>query len=572
MTKTIFKNSFDMVSSLSFGKNKSKREEKTSPAKRAGMVVLVLFIFGSLFFSMFTTGYSIFSIAAIGGFMEAALTVVIPVLFVLVFMFTLTLVVSIFFLSNDTNVFLPLPIKPEEIFFARLLVASINAFLLEAVFVIPFLASYDAVVQPGFLVYLNELIFVIILPFIPLSITFLAAILLGRIFHVNKHKEAFTMVMMLFSVATILAMELGLSSVNTGMGNLETEAQYIQRMGETFANMADRFSFLDPVLSLPRSGLLDQTLNGSLGMLAFAGVSAGLVLLSSLIAKGFYLKTLIGNEEHHASRHSSADVNKALQSEAKNAKPYQNCLKNEWRTIIRNPNYVFNLLTPPILVIVIFGFTIYGTVSGSGEGSTITLPAIAAVIKGAFTFSSGSIIFFAGAVTMFIASMTMISSTAISREGKNAFLLKTWPVKPITQLRAKISIGTAMTSLLLLIFIVAIAIIGRLNPLIPIMIFVPTVILLIVANYWLILVDLAHPFLDWENDVAAVKQSKSAIWGMLICLAFALILVFCGLGAAAIGLDMIWSSLLLLVVASGSFYLTEQGIKKKGSRIYRGIQ
>jgi len=572
ITKTMFKNSYNFTGSFSFGKKKAKREEKTSPGKRIAIGLLMAFIFASFFFSMFMTGWSIFSVAEQGFFMPAALTTILPIVIALIFVFTMTLVISIFFLSNDTNVYLPLPIKPEEIFFGRLLVASIDAFLIEVAFVLPFIVSYDVVVQPGLLVYLNELIFILVIPFIPLSITFLIAIVIGRVFNIGRHKEAFSTIMMVFSVGTILVGEFGLTAINSGIGSGETETDYITRTREAFVALAEKLHSIDFIMQFPRNGLLDGSLIGTLNMLAFAGISAALVVIASLAAKWFYLKTLVGGDEHAAHR-KKGDVDKAMKTEFKNDKPYFSVLKAEWRGIVRSPTYVFNLLTPPILVVVISVFSLYGGISASeGTGDALSFAMLIASITPYFNFNFGAIVFFVGAGTMFIAAMTMISSTAISREGKNAYLMKTWPVKPIIQLRAKITIGTAITAFLLFAATIIVGVLGQLNPLILALIYLPIVILLIIANYLMILVDLVHPFIEWDNETAAVKQNKNGLFGMLLCFAFAVALLFVGLGAAVIRLNIIWSFIIIIAVSGGTLYLLERGIKKKGSAIFQGIQ
>lgn len=173
---------------------------------------------------------------------------------------------------------------------------------------------------------------------------------------------------------------------------------------------------------------------------------------------------------------------------------------------------------------------------------------------------------------MFIASMTMISSTAISREGKNAFLIKTWPISPVIQMRAKLTIGTAITAVLLFVGFVAVGIIAQLNPLYMLMSFIPLIILLVVANYAMLLVDAAHPFLDWENETAAVKQNKNGLWGMLIC--WGIGIVFGGLGFLSLfaRINAIWSFLIVTAAAVALLLWIEGSIKKKGPAVFKGIQ
>ncbi len=567
VAKTMFKNSGDILNSMSFGKNRGKREAVTHPAKRASVAILVLFVFGSLFFSMFTTGSAFFGMANDAGVMDEMLSIFIPVLLLMIGMFTLTLVTSFFFLSTDTNVYLPLPIKPEEIFFGRLIVSSINAFLIEAALVVPLLVAYDVVMAPGVLVIFNQILFVVALPFIPLSITFLIALGIGRIFNVAKHKEAFSIIMSSVAILFILAMEFGLSSMA-----IDSEVpDYLALFAASIRGYAEQLQFLEFFTSIPRSGFTDSSYVGTLNMLLFVLISGALVVLSIFISKAFYLKALVGGDDR-GSKRKKMDVSKDLRSETKSTRPYINLVRSEWRGIVRSPTYIFNLLTPPFLVIVIMSFSLYGTLSSAGEEGQAILTQIIPLIQNAFSFAQGSTMFFVGAGVMFIASMTMISSTAISREGKNAFLIKTWPLSPLVQMRSKITIGTAITAGLLFLAFVAVGIIAQLNPLYLALAFIPLMILLVVANYIMLLVDAAHPFLDWENETAAVKQNKNGLWGVLVC--WGIGLLFGALGALSLfaGINVLWSFVIVTATSTALLLWIEGVIKKKGPAVFKGIQ
>ena len=52
-------------------------------------------------------------------------------------------------------------------------------------------------------------------------------------------------------------------------------------------------------------------------------------------------------------------------------------------------------------------------------------------------------------------------------------------------------------------------------------------LMIVVSNYIMILLDLKNPFVDWSNEVAAVKQNKIAMLSMLALI---------GISGLAIGL------------------------------------
>jgi len=116
------------------------------------------------------------------------------------------------------------------------------------------------------------------------------------------------------------------------------------------------------------------------------------------------------------------------------------------------------------------------------------------------------------AIGILSASMVTVTSTAISREGQNFFIMKYIPVSYRTQLNAKAFSGIIISFIVLIFYIVAVVII--LQP--PIYLIIIGTLLalpnLIAINYLGLLIDLAKPKLVWDNEQVAVKQN----WNSLI--------------------------------------------------------
>ena len=111
LARIILKNNANALLQL----DKSKRKNK--PITIVLLIVLVFFIF-----SMFMSFLSTFSIGAIDGngnivemdmvYINNVLTLLIPYVFLILFVFLNTCVISCFFLSTDSSSFLHLPFKP----------------------------------------------------------------------------------------------------------------------------------------------------------------------------------------------------------------------------------------------------------------------------------------------------------------------------------------------------------------------------------------------------------------------------------------------------------------------------
>ena len=136
LARIILKNNANALLQL----DKSKRKNK--PITIVLLVVLVFFIF-----SMFMSFLSTFSIGSIDGngnivemdmvYINNVLTLLIPYVFLILFVFLNTCVISCFFLSTDSSSFLHLPFKPYEIFLAKLVYCLIFSYIIEFLFLFP---------------------------------------------------------------------------------------------------------------------------------------------------------------------------------------------------------------------------------------------------------------------------------------------------------------------------------------------------------------------------------------------------------------------------------------------------
>ena len=71
--------------------------------------------------------------------------------------------------------------------------------------------------------------------------------------------------------------------------------------------------------------------------------------------------------------------------------------------------------------------------------------------------------------------------------------------------------------------------------------------MIVVSNYIMILLDLKNPFVDWSNEVAAVKQNKIAMLSMLALIGISGLAI--GLIFVAINFNIPFIAILLPLIA-----------------------
>jgi hypothetical protein len=120
------------------------------------------------------------------------------------------------------------------------------------------------------------------------------------------------------------------------------------------------------------------------------------------------------------------------------------------------------------------------------------------------------------AASLFISSSNGITSTAISREGKNLFIAKYIPVSYTTQLTAKLLSGIMLSTIAIVMMLLVGIILIKPSVYLPIIILflsLPAVTFICIIG---IIIDLNFPKLNWDNEVKAVKQNFNVVITLVI--------------------------------------------------------
>ena len=202
-------------------------------------------------------------------------------------------------------------------------------------------------------------------------------------------------------------------------------------------------------------------------------------------------------------------------------------IMKELKDIVRSNTNVIQLVVPPFLILIIGAISIFVTIFGQ-ESSAEGLQTIINNMRSLITFDSGFLIFFVTAFALFLSSMTLISACAISREGKNASLLKYVPVSPFIVMISKTFWGITLTSIIEIIVILGLGFGLNIHWSIIVLCIVTSISATILANIIMYLVDLSRPYLDWVNEIDPIKQNMNVLFSLLACWAVAIVFIILG--------------------------------------------
>jgi ABC-2 type transport system permease protein len=135
-------------------------------------------------------------------------------------------------------------------------------------------------------------------------------------------------------------------------------------------------------------------------------------------------------------------------------------------------------------------------------------------------FNASGILAIVVGIGVFLSSANAITSTAISREGKQLYFMKYIPMPVKKQLMAKVYTGMLLSAfgIVLLAVLAVIVGVGLLTALLALVLS-----LLAMSSGALVglLIDAARPKLDWINEQQAIKQNLNVMLHMLVGLLMA---------------------------------------------------
>ena len=236
-----------------------------------------------------------------------------------------------------------------------------------------------------------------------------------------------------------------------------------------------------------------------------------------ILGEALYFKGVMGVSETTSKRKTLSN-SELIKNTTQNSSLKIYILK-ELKLLFRTPIYfmncvLMNFLWPIFLLIPIF--------SQNGGGSQLkTLTGFLQDGK-----STGIVLGVFFAFMVFASCSNAISTTAISREGKNLYILKYIPMKYKEQLMAKVLSAVVLgVAGMIMVSILGIILLKLPLDLVLLMIIVGIVGILF-TSFIGIFIDLNFPKLQWDTEQKAVKQNFNVMISMIICVALGGLTVF----------------------------------------------
>ena len=448
----------------------------------------------------------------------------------MILVFSIIQAMSVYYFSTDINVLLPLPIKPKNIILSKFIGMVITQYLYVLPFIIPVLVTFAINEGRGIVFIAYSIIFLILVPIAPLSISTILIMLLMKITNIKGKKDLIRTISMFGLLAIILGVQMFISK---GANNIPVgeEQQYLVQMFQDNMNLVNMVGKAFPLSIIVTKALVIKSVSSIIYFIV--GVLISLIFLWATIILGekIYLAGILGGQERTsgAKKLSSSDLKVKLR---KKSHPSIAVFILDLKLILRTPPYILNCVAMVILMpVILIVMPIF-----SGD---MAVEGITKVYKESYGIINLVVIGF----FIFIAATNPTASTTFSREGKNFWISRLAPIKPMDQIK-----GRMLTSSVLQVVGIIFSIIGmsflislRIDTIFISLFFgiLGSLPIFLIG----LIIDLFRPVLNWDNPQKAVKQNMNVLFSMLIGIVYIVIL-----GLLVFFLWKIFNSFLLIYV------------------------
>ena len=280
LTKVLFKT--NMFAGSDNAKNKGKKSKTVSYVAIAFLVVFVIAFLGVPIIM------TIDSILEMSPLENVFIALILPLAGVTTIVFSVFSIVSVFYLSKDSDYLLPLPLAPKDIMLSKFIVSLMSEYYILFMFILPCLVGIGVGIDAGVMYYLYTGAIFLLLPIIPSVIVALIVLVITRFTGVLKNKDLF----MYISIFLILVFALGYNFIVQEFISIDPE-----NVGTTFGSMEleliPYFKKIFPFYNSASDALMNfDNINGFFSLITFCSFNLIALLIFYLIGDKLYLKTL----------------------------------------------------------------------------------------------------------------------------------------------------------------------------------------------------------------------------------------------------------------------------------------
>ena len=466
-----------------FLNNKDKKAKKVYVALSTTILFLVAIV--SAYVGMLVYGY-----VSIGlGEVIPAYLIMISSLIVL--MFGLFKAGSVIFEKKGYDILCSLPVSSKTIVIARFIRMYVENIIFTLVIMMPGIIVYGILMKPVASFYLVGIVVTFLVPFIPMTIAIIIGALITAISSRTKYKSIIGAIIPIIIVVGSLAFTGRLSAL---------EGQLTPEMLAEFAGV------LTGLIAkiYPPAVWFGNMMLGTFSIEAIVFILASFAVLGTAVyVIGENLQSICQALYGTVAKH---DFTMGTQAQSH---VMVTLVKREFKRYFASTVYFSNTIMGPILAVVMAVSLFFIDI----ESSVAMLP-IEVDVRGIMPLVIG---------TIFCIMNT--TSTSVSMEGKEWWLIKSLPLTSKQILDAKLLMNLILFGPFYVVAIVVSAVALKYTGLELIWMIVSPAVLILFSCVWGLFINLKVPVFNWENETSVVKQSVSALVGGICGSLFGVVMI-----------------------------------------------
>ena len=508
--------------------------------------------------SIFYLSYQIINFLVSSGVPEVFLNFYLLILFIILSFQTILRIVNILFFSKSIKNILPLPISNMEILISKFGGLLFLSYVTELVFGLIPLFMYGMLAAKSLMYFLLMILVLAVFPIIIVSVFCIITLLLMKVFNFIKNPNIIEAVVTIILLILIIFME------QKSLNNLSIQSEEGQQniTTETYLKTTSYFLVINPSIEiLAENGNVIDIITNFLKIIGYNIVAFGIFLI---IGKKLYFKLLLKCNNYEKNKKDKIII---LKDKYKNKSVLRTYLKRDLMNLFKNGTFFIQTVFPVIIILITM--ILIGTVMIPIIDTTIQNDENIKNSLASITINT-EVIGIILCVAQILFSISSLSLTAISREGRDAILIKYLPVDLYKQFKYK-NIPQVVLNILVSIVILGLVYyfipsIGILNIL---LLFILLLFINLINSYLMLITDLRRPMLNWDSEQSVIKKNDNKVFQYFLMIIMVLIILY--LANIFKNINLTLGIIIEIILFSIIFIIIDRLVKKNCKKLFNKI-
>ncbi|EOD01625.1 putative ABC transporter permease subunit [Caldisalinibacter kiritimatiensis] len=428
-----------------------------------------------------------------------------------IFIFGILYVMGKFYFSNDLNILIPLPLKPNKILIAKFVTLVVNEYMTIFPLILPVFTIYGINASRGLLYWIYSILTFIVLPVIPLALSTILVMLFMKVTNIKGKRDLIRIIGFVVMLVLIIGLQFGIQSMSNNVEEGQ-EQEYIAQIASQNDVLVKKMGTAFPPCVWASFTLINSNnLNGLINLVLLIGVSVLAFYLMVLIGEKVFFEGIIGGQETVTKKKKLSEKEFKKKTSKKNH-PIIAIMMRDLRILIRTPIFMMNSIGSIIVIPIAIAIPL------------VTSKEVANSLMRYYTVDNLPIINLAIVALIIFIATSGVASTTFSREGRKFWISRIIPIKVDHFLLGKILSCLLVQLFAVVIMLGSASFVVELEISTILVVFILGLLGSIPVVEAGIFIDILRPLLDWDNPQKAMKQNLNVLFSLLLGILYLVLL------------------------------------------------